>query len=212
MSIEPFRKEINSGVFLIGASLGTGVLGFSFIKIRDDANQDILSWTCYDPRSGRENPRVPHDIRDQSSHGWIICNGQEVVLKDRETDVFCYTADPPPLCKITQDTLRVQCNVKVIFCHIDIFFSLNIFNRVMLQNCVNKHGSVIRSIWKNMGGKFPLMRCVNQNLPHTSGNYCPSSTVRGFQASTVFRHSFGHLALTHAIVHPSSPNLPDIFK
>lgn len=115
MNIAEFNTEIAPGVFLSGAPLGTNVLGFSFIKIRDANNQDISTWTCYDPSNGKENPRVPHDITDQSSYGWIICNGQEVVLKNGDTDAYCYTASPPPLRKIEKDTLRVQRNTKVKF-------------------------------------------------------------------------------------------------
>ena len=110
MSIEPFTTEIGPGVFLSGAPL---VLGFSFIKIRDANDQDILTWTCYDPRTGKENPRLPRDTQDQDSFGWVICNGQEVVLKNGNEDAYCYTADPPPLRKITKDTLRVQRGGKV---------------------------------------------------------------------------------------------------
>ena len=38
--IEPFRQEIEPGIILIGAPLGTNIFGFSFIKIRDVNNQE----------------------------------------------------------------------------------------------------------------------------------------------------------------------------
>jgi hypothetical protein len=113
VSIEPFKQEIEPGVFLIGAPLGPNVFGFSFIKIRDVKNQEISTYTCYDPSIGRECPRVPHDLSDDSSFGWIICNGQEMVLKDGNVEKFYYTANPPPLRKIEKGTLHMQYNDKV---------------------------------------------------------------------------------------------------
>ena len=113
MNIEPFRTELVPGVFLSGAPLGTNVFGFSFIKIRDANNEDLLTWTCYDPINGKENPRIPHDITDQSTTGWIICNNQEVVLKNGDTDEYSYTANPPPLRKITKGTEPVPRRGKV---------------------------------------------------------------------------------------------------
>jgi hypothetical protein len=112
VSIEPFRKEIAQDVFLSGTPLGTNVPGFSFIKIRDACDQDISTWSCYDPRSGKSHPRVPHDILDPTSSGWIVCNGREVVLRNGDKDEFCYTADPPPLRKVENGTLRVKGNGK----------------------------------------------------------------------------------------------------
>ena len=112
VSIEPFIKEIASDVFLSGIPLGTNIPGFSFIKIRDACDQDILTWGCYDPKSGEYFPRVPHDIQDPTSCGWIVCNGREVVLRNGNKDAFGYTAYPPPLRKIEIDTLRVKGNRK----------------------------------------------------------------------------------------------------
>lgn len=108
VSIEPFRKEIAPGVFLSGAPLGTNCPGFSFIKIRDACDKDISAWRCYDPRSGKAHPRVPHDIQYPTSCGWVVCNGREVVLSNEYQDAFCYTADPPPLRKVENGTLRVK--------------------------------------------------------------------------------------------------------
>jgi hypothetical protein len=72
VSIEPFRQEIETGVFLIGAPLGTDVVGFPFLKIRDADNQEIPTFTCHDLRIGRECPRLPHDISDKTSFGWVL--------------------------------------------------------------------------------------------------------------------------------------------
>jgi len=58
-------------------------------------------------------PRVPHDISDETSFGWIICNGQEMVLKDGNVEKFCYVANPPPLRKIENGTLLKKYNNKV---------------------------------------------------------------------------------------------------
>jgi hypothetical protein len=44
VNIEPFRTEIVPGVFLSGVPLGTNVIGFSFIDIRDANDQEIS--TC----------------------------------------------------------------------------------------------------------------------------------------------------------------------
>ena len=96
-----------------GAPLGANIPGFTFIKIRDAHDQDIPTWTCYDPTNGKENVRIPHDITDLSTYGWIICNGQEVVLKNGNKDKYCYTANPPLLRKIQNGTICVQRNTKV---------------------------------------------------------------------------------------------------
>ena len=103
LSIEPFRHEIETGVFLIGAPFVPNIFGFSFIKIRDANNQEI----------SRECPRVPHDISDETSFGWVICNGQEILLKDGDVEKFGYTVYPPPLRKIEKGTLRMQYDNKV---------------------------------------------------------------------------------------------------
>jgi len=108
VNIEPFRQEIAPDVFLSGVPLGPNVPGFSFIKIRDVCNQDIGTWDLYDPRSGKSHPRVPLDLEDPTSFGWIVCNGREVVLRNGDTDAFYYTAAPPPLRKIENRTLRVK--------------------------------------------------------------------------------------------------------
>ena len=75
MSIEPFRQEIAPNVFLIGAPLGTNIPGFAYIKIRDACNQDIPTWTCYNPKTGEDHPRVPINIADPTSCGWIVYTG-----------------------------------------------------------------------------------------------------------------------------------------
>ena len=113
MNIEPFITELCPGVFLSGAPLGTNVVGFSFIKIRDGNNEDITTWTCHDPITGKEILHIPRVITDQRTTGWIICNNQEVVLKNGNTDEYSYTANPPPLCKITKYTERVPRKGKV---------------------------------------------------------------------------------------------------
>lgn len=106
MSIEPFTYEIAPGVSLSGVPLGTP--GFSFIKIRDAGDEDIPTWNCYDPRSGKSHPRVPRDLQYPTSYGWIVCNGREVVLRNGDTDAFCYTAAALPLRKVENGTLRVK--------------------------------------------------------------------------------------------------------
>jgi hypothetical protein len=116
VNIEPFRTEIVPGVFLSGVPLGTNVIGFSFIDIRDANDQEISTWTCYDPITGKENLRIPQDIADMSPTGrtgWIICNNQEVVLKNGNTDEYSYTANPPPLRKITKSIASVPRKGKV---------------------------------------------------------------------------------------------------
>ena len=122
MSIEPFIKlEIAPGVFLSGAPLGPNIPGFSHIKIRNAHNEDILTWTCHIPtRNGKENPRVPHDLTDKSSCGWIVCNGQEVLLKNGDEE-YGYIANPPPIRKIEKgSTSGVKRHGKVKFLSFDI--------------------------------------------------------------------------------------------
>lgn len=167
VSIEPFKQEIEPGVFLIGAPLGTDVLGFSHIKIRDVNNQEIPTYTCYDPGFGRECPRLPHVLSDETSYGWVVCNGQEMVLKDGEVEKFCYTANPPPLRKIEKDTLRKM--NKVLFPLRIVLQTFDIFNRSIPKQCVESPRRSTRSLCKNMAETFPPMSIVYPMPPHSSG-------------------------------------------
>jgi hypothetical protein len=135
--IKPFRTEIEPGVFLIGAPLGPNIPGFSFIKIRDAHDEDIPTWTCHIPSHRKENPRVPHDIADQSTCGWIICNGQEVLLKNGDEE-FSYIANPPPIRKIEKGSLGVKRHGKVKFLSLDVVQTVEIFNSDIARNCVEK--------------------------------------------------------------------------
>jgi len=168
--------EIAPGVFLIGAPLAPAIPAFSFIKIRNAHDEDISTWTCHIPRTGKENPRVPHDIADQSTYGWIICNGQEVLLKNGDEE-YCYIANPPPIRKIEKGSLGVKRRGKVKFLSLDIVQTVEIFNRNIARNCVEKHRKPFRRLYENMAANFPLMRCVSQTLPLTSANYLAGNTT-----------------------------------